>query len=85
MDFSQPINMIFDENSVFISYFNLKTTIYEIWAIESFHSAIEVSFVKMYKIIIIIIIIKRLTDYYINRKEETHVNYFESEPNLVVL
>ena len=47
VDFNLPINLIFDENSVFITYFNPQKLIYEIWTVEIFHSGIEVSFLNM--------------------------------------
>jgi hypothetical protein len=59
--------MVFDENSLFITYFNPFTSVYEVWVVEAFRSSIEVSFLNMLK------------DYYINKKPSTPINYHNSD------
>ncbi|CAD8049437.1 unnamed protein product [Paramecium sonneborni] len=46
-DFSQPINLVFDEHQVFVTYYNKAQMMFEIWTVEIYHAKIEVSFIKM--------------------------------------
>jgi hypothetical protein len=73
VEFALPINLLFDENTVVVSYFNPSSSIYEIWAIEGYHTKIEISFLNI------------LEDYYFNSKEETVLNYYDSELQAVFL
>ena len=45
VDFNYPINLLFSENTVYVSYFNLNQMKYEIWVLESFENLIENSFI----------------------------------------
>lgn len=44
VDFSQPINLLYDENGIFVSYFNTKVLNFEIWVTELYKSQLESSF-----------------------------------------
>lgn len=44
VDFSQKIALLFEENSVFVTYFNTKELQYEIWITELYLDKIESSF-----------------------------------------
>ncbi|CAD8133843.1 unnamed protein product [Paramecium octaurelia] len=46
-DFNQPINLVFDEHQVFVTYYNKAQMMFEIWTVEIYHAKIEVSFIKM--------------------------------------
>ncbi|CAD8212319.1 unnamed protein product [Paramecium octaurelia] len=46
-DFTQPINLVFDEHQVFVTYYNKAQMMFEIWTVEIYHAKIEVSFIKM--------------------------------------
>jgi ER membrane protein complex subunit 1 len=43
IDFSHPVNLVFDENTVFVTYFNPKELYYEFWITEFYHTHIESS------------------------------------------
>ena len=47
VEFNLPINLVFDENTVVVSYFNPTSSIYEIWSIEAYHTKIEISFLRI--------------------------------------
>eukprot|EP01015_Nassula_variabilis_P029457 TRINITY_DN6317_c0_g1_i7.p1 TRINITY_DN6317_c0_g1~~TRINITY_DN6317_c0_g1_i7.p1 ORF type:complete len:315 (-),score=57.63 TRINITY_DN6317_c0_g1_i7:99-1043(-) len=42
-----PINLLFDENSVFVTYFNTRSLQNEIWAVEFYRNHVENSFQQM--------------------------------------
>jgi len=44
VDFNQPINLLYDENGIFVSYFNTKVLNFEIWVTELYKSKLESSF-----------------------------------------
>lgn len=68
----QPINLIFDDNGVYVSYFNTKNLIFEIFAIEFYKSRMETSFTDL------------LVEYYGNKLGElTQTNYMEQETNVI--
>ncbi|CAD8050678.1 unnamed protein product [Paramecium sonneborni] len=46
-DFNQPINLVFDEHQVFVTYYNKAQMMFEIWTVEIYHAKVEVSFIKM--------------------------------------
>lgn len=43
VDFTHPVNLVFDENAVFVTYFNPKELYYEFWITEFYHTHIESS------------------------------------------
>jgi len=47
VDFNLPINLLYDENSVFVTYYNPESLFYEIWVTELYRSNFESSFTEM--------------------------------------
>lgn len=47
VDFSKDVNLLFDDNGVFVSYFNKKTSGTELWVIEVLKNEIESDFLQM--------------------------------------
>ena len=45
VDFEYPINLLYSENNIFVTYFNRNTLKYEIWVIESYENEIQTSFI----------------------------------------
>lgn len=44
VDLYQPIDMLYDENGVYVSYYNAQSLFYEIWSNEIYKKDIESSF-----------------------------------------
>jgi len=47
VDFSVSVNLLFDENGIFVTYLNSRTLFYEIWVTEIYRSQIENLFTDM--------------------------------------
>jgi hypothetical protein len=48
VDFSKSINLLYDDNGIFVTYFNKKTATTEIWVFEVLKNEIESDFMQMY-------------------------------------
>ncbi|CAD8052428.1 unnamed protein product [Paramecium sonneborni] len=71
-DLEQPINLVFDEHQVFVTYYNQAQMMFEIWTTEIYHSRIEFSFINM------------LEDYYFSLNPII-TNYYQAESEIVFL
>jgi len=47
VDFTQPIGFIYDDNGIFLTYFNPRVSGFELWSIELYKLKIETSFYEM--------------------------------------
>ncbi|EGR33603.1 hypothetical protein IMG5_048200 [Ichthyophthirius multifiliis] len=73
VDVSQPINVVFVENGIFVTYMNPSYSIFEIWAIEFYANKIENSFLRM------------LQNYYFQTSQYEHFNYLKQNIQVVPL
>jgi hypothetical protein len=47
VSFTQPIKFIYDDNGIYITYFNTKLNGFELWSVELYKTKIETSFQDM--------------------------------------
>lgn len=48
MDFSNYINLAYDENTVVVSYFSRMNKIFELWVVEQYQEKTETSALEVY-------------------------------------
>lgn len=66
--------MVFDENSVFVSYFNPEKFLSELWVVEAFSKDMITSFTSI------------IEDHYISpRNKDDKFNYTEEDMNIIFL
>lgn len=73
VNFNHEIALTYDDNGIFISYFNNSAKYYELWVIEVFEEQIESSFVTM------------INKFVLTTAKHREVDYFNENGNFVLL
>ena len=73
VDFNQPVVFLYDDNGIFVSYFNPKVPGFELWTTEIFKMKVETSFIEM------------LQKYVFKVKSEEELDYSKDIAQYIIL